>query len=113
MDPRCLERENTEGGKCCCDQKRVKTVLQKGTKQMRIKMYWSKEQQIRFFREQEEECHLWLTQNLHQRKMLSIMSLLEQMVKTRSWKAAQGIIEDGRCLVCHRHDETMKHLAAG
>ena len=80
---------------------------------MRIKMYQSKEQQIRFFKEQEEECHLWLTQNLHQQKMLSIMSLVEQMVETRSWKAAQGIIEDGRCLVCHRHDETMKHLAAG
>lgn len=81
-------------------------MLQKGTKQMRVKTHQSKEQQSRFFREQEEECCLWLTQNLHQRKML------EQMVETTSRKAPQGMIEDGRCCVCHRHDETMKHLAA-
>ena len=45
--------------------RRVKTVFQKGTKQMRIERYQSKEQQSRFFREQEERSQLWdLTQNL-------------------------------------------------
>ena len=41
----------------------VKTVLQNGTKQMRIERYQSKEQQSRFFREQEEGSQLWMTQN--------------------------------------------------
>ena len=36
--------------------KRVKTAIQKGTKQMRIKT--SKGQQSRFFRERQEVCHL-------------------------------------------------------
>ena len=43
--------------------RRVKTVFQKGTKQMRIERYQSKEQQSRFFREQEEGSQLWMTQN--------------------------------------------------
>ena len=41
---------------------------------MRIKTYQSKEQESRFFREQGEECHLWLAQNLHPQNMSSIMS---------------------------------------
>ena len=72
--------------------KRVKTALQKGTKQMVIKAYRFKGQQSRFFREQEEECHLLLNQNLHPRNTSSIMSVLEQMVETRSWKATRGLI---------------------
>ena len=72
--------------------KRVKTALQKGTKQMVIKAYQFKGQQSKFFREQEEECHLLLNQNLHPRNTSSIMSVLEQMVETRSWKATRGLI---------------------
>ena len=53
----------------------------------------------------------WLKIFTHQ-KALSIMSVLEQMVETRSWKAAQGLVEDGRCRVSHVHDETVKHLEA-
>ena len=66
----------------------MKTELQKGTKQMRIERDQSEEKKNGFFREQEEECHLWLTQNFHPRKTSSIMSMVEQMVETRSWKAA-------------------------
>ena len=66
--------------------KRVKTALQKGNKQMRIETYQPKDQQGRFFRKQEEECHLWLAQNLHSRKTSSIISNLEQMVETRTWR---------------------------
>ena len=49
----------------------------KKTKRTRIKTYQSKEQQSQFFREQEDECHLRLTQNLNLRKTSSIMSMLE------------------------------------
>ena len=41
------------------------------------------------------------------------MSMLEQMVETRSWKAARGLVEDGRYQVFHIHDKTGKHLVAG
>ena len=41
------------------------------------------------------------------------MSMLEQRVETRPWKAARGLIEDGRCRVCHGYDETVEHPAAG
>ena len=93
--------------------KRVKTALQKRAKQMRIETYPSKDQQSRFFREQEEEWHLCLTQKLHPRKTSSIMSMLEQMVETRSCKAARRLIEDGRCQVCYGHDKTVEHLVDG
>ena len=38
------------------------------------------------------------------------MTMLEQMVETRSWKAARGLVQDG---VCHERDETIEHLVAG
>ena len=41
------------------------------------------------------------------------MSILEQMVKTRSWKATRGPIEDGRYRICHGHNETVEQLVAG
>ena len=39
--------------------------------------------------------------------------MLEQMVETRAWKAARGLIEDGRCRVCQEQVETVEHLVAG
>ena len=39
--------------------------------------------------------------------------MIEQMVETRTWKAARGLIEDGRCRICFSHGETVKHLVAG
>ena len=85
----------------------------KKTKCTRIKTYQSKEQQSQFFREQEDECHLRLTQNLNPRKTSSIMSMLEQMPETRSWKVTRGLIEDGKCQVCHGQNERVEHLVAG
>ena len=41
------------------------------------------------------------------------MVMLEQMVETRAWKAARGLIEDGRCRVCQEQVETVEHLVAG
>ena len=39
--------------------------------------------------------------------------MLEQMMETRSWKAAQRLIEDGSCQVCHGYDEMVENLIAG
>ena len=41
------------------------------------------------------------------------MTMLEQMVETRSWKRARGLAEDGRCRVCKEQNETVEHLVAG
>ena len=76
----------------------------------RVEAYETKEQQGRLFREQEKECNLWLTQNVNPRKTASIMVMLEHMVETRVWKAARGLIEDGRC---QEQVETVEHLVAG
>ena len=91
--------------------RKVKTCLQKEIESRRI--YKTKEQQNQFCQEQEDKCHLWLSQNLHGRKTSSIMKMLEQMVETRSWKAARGLVQDGSCTVCHERDETIENLNAG
>jgi len=64
--------------------RKVKSSLQKGMEINRVEIYETKEQQSKLFQEQEDECHLWLTQNLHPRKTASIMVMLEQMAETRS-----------------------------
>ena len=79
----------------------------------RIEIYKTKEQQSQVYREQEEECHSWLGQNLHGRKTSSIMTMLEQMVETRSWKVSRGLAQDKQCRVCHERDETVEHIVAG
>ena len=78
--------------------KKMKSKLQEGVERKRVEAYEIKEQQGRLFREQ-EQCNLWLTQNVNPRKTASVMVMLEQMVETRAWKAARGLIEDGRCRV--------------
>ena len=93
--------------------RKMKISLQKATEAKRIEIYKTKVQQSQFYQEQEEECHLWLKQNLHGRKTSSIMTMLEQMVETRSWKAARGLTQDNRCRVCYERDETIEHLVAG
>ena len=93
--------------------RKVKISLQKATEAKRIEIYKTKVQQSQFYQEQEEECHLWLKQNLHGRKTSSIMTMLEQMVETRSWKVLRGLTQDKRCRVCYERDETIEHLVAG
>ena len=39
--------------------------------------------------------------------------MIEQMVETRAWKAARGLIEGGRCRICFSHVETVEHQVAG
>ena len=91
----------------------MKEKRKKGVKVRRIESYQAKEQQSKAYNEQEKECHLWLTQNLNPRKTAAIMTMLEQMVETRSWKQTRGLMEDGRCRVCFQHRETVEHLVAG
>ena len=93
--------------------KKIKESFKKGTRSKRIENYKNKEQQSKLFAEQEQECNLWLSQNLDPRKTTSILTMIEQMVETRAWKAARGPIEDGRCRICFNHGETVEHLVAG
>ena len=44
--------------------KKVKESFKKGTRTKRIENYKNKEQQSKLFAEQEQECNLWLSQNL-------------------------------------------------
>ena len=55
---------------------KVKTCLQKAMESRKIEYCKTKEQQSQFYEEQEDECHLWLSQNLHGRKTSSIMTML-------------------------------------
>ena len=82
-------------------------------KKQRIDEYGRKKQQSKLYREQEQECHVWLSQNLNPGKTAAIMTMLEQMVETRSWKEARGLIGDDRCRICNQHSETVEHLVAG
>ena len=71
------------------------------------------QRQSTVFRDQERECHLWLTQKLHPCKTSVIMDTLEQIVETRSWKVARNLMEDGRCRVCFEQIKTVEHLVTG
>ena len=93
--------------------RKIKMKLQKRTESKRIETYKIKEQQSQFYQAQEEECHVWLKQNLHGRKISSIMTMLEQMVETRAWKVARGLDQEKKCRVCKERDETIEHLVAG
>ena len=93
--------------------KKVKAELKKGVEKKRMETYEQKELQNDLYRRQEQECHLWLKQRLTPRKTASIMTVIEQMVETRRWKVARGLIEDGRCRLCREFSETVEHLVAG
>ena len=93
--------------------KRLKDKLKKGVKNQRVKEYRTKEQQSQLYRGQEQEYHTWLPQNLNPGKTAAIMTMLEQMVETRSWKEARGLTDDGSCRICIQHSETVEHLVAG
>ena len=73
----------------------------------------TKEQQSILYRGQEQEYHVWLSENLNHGKMAAIMTMLEQMVETRSWKEARGLTDDGSCRICTQHSETVEHLVVG
>ena len=39
--------------------------------------------------------------------------MIEQMVETRGWKVVKGLIENGRCPLCHEFNEPVEHLIVG
>ena len=41
------------------------------------------------------------------------MTIQEQMVETRLWKVARGLVQDGHCRVCHERGETTEHIVDG
>ena len=93
--------------------KRLKEKLKKGVKNQRVEEYETKEQQSKLHRAQEQECHVWLSQNLNPGKTTVVMTMLEQLVETRSWKEARGLTDDGSSRICTQHSETVEHLIAG
>ena len=93
--------------------KRLKEKLKKGVKNQMVEEYGTKEQQSKLYRGQEQECHVWLSQNLNPGKTAAIMTMLEQMVETRSWKEARELTDDGCCRICTQHSETVEGLVTG
>ena len=47
------------------------------------------------------------------KKTAAIMTILEQMVETRSWKEDTGLTDNGSSRICTQHSETVEHLLAG
>ena len=66
--------------------KRLKHALKNGIRDKRISKYRKKEQQRKIYRDQDQECYMWLSQNLNPKKASAIMTMLEQMVETGAWK---------------------------
>ena len=91
----------------------LKARLKKGIEQKRREEYLDKQMQSEIFRKQNESCNLWLRQNLTPRKTASVISMLEQMIETKSWKASRGLAECSKCRLCGQQRETVEHLLAG
>ena len=91
----------------------MKEKLKKGVKNQKVEEYGTKGQQSKLHRAQEQECHVWLSQNLNPGKTAVVMTMLEQLVETRSWKEARGLTDDGSCRIYTQHSETVEHLIAG
>ena len=65
----------------------IKTRLKKGVEEKWKEEYLEKQMQSKIFRKQDESCNLWLRQNLTPRKTVSVMTLMDQMIEKKSWKA--------------------------
>ena len=91
----------------------IEAKLKKGVKEKRKEEYLEKQMQSEIFRKQDESCNLWLRQNTTSRKTASVMTMLEQMVETKSWKASRGLAEYSKCRLCGQQRETVELLLAG
>ena len=79
--------------------KAIKARLKKAVEQRRKEKYLEKQMQSEIFRKQDENCNIWLRQNLTPRKTTSVMTMLEQMVETKSWKASRGLVKRSKCIL--------------
>ena len=86
--------------------------LEKGVEQKRREEYLDKKMQSEIFRKQDESCNLWLRQNLTPRKTASVMTMLEQMIEIKPWKASRGLAECSKYRLCGQQRETVEHLLA-
>ena len=51
-------------------------------------------------RKQDERFNLWLKQNLRPRKTASMMTMLKQILETKSWETSRGLAECRKCRLC-------------
>ena len=75
-------------GKMETSMEEIEGEAEKGSEEPKDRGYEMKEQQSKLYRGQEQECHVWFFQNLNPGEAAVIMTMLEQMVGTRSWKEA-------------------------
>ena len=56
--------------------------------------------------------NIWLEQILKSRKTAPVMSMREQVAKTRALKKDRGPTENKQCRLCKEQRETVQHLLA-
>ena len=69
--------------------------------------------QSEIYKKQDKKCNIWLEQKLTARKILAIMSVLQQMVENRACKEVKELTENSQCRLCKEQRETAQHLLAG
>ena len=93
--------------------KQVKKCFKKGSKEKRLEQYRKKEMQSEIYKKQDRSWNIWLEQNSTPRKPSAILSMIEQMVETRTWKEVRGLTESSQRRLCKEQRETVQHLSTG
>ena len=58
----------------------------------------------------DEESHRWIQYYIEPKKVAPIITVQEQMVETRAWKANRGLpVESDKCRICRQVKETVMH----
>ena len=99
------------------DWKKVKGCLEdiwkERKEQQRDEDLRKKKQQGQSWSILEKEDYIWMKSNISPVKTSAIISMQEQMVETKSWKRKRNLIEDNRCRVCGKWEETVQHVIGG
>ena len=92
----------------------MKKLIKIGLDLRRKKLYRSKNLQSYNWRNQTKDAHKWLKRDMMPEKFSSVMDMLEEMVETRMRVRGTGReIEDVKCRVCERQNETVQHWLTG